>query len=743
MPVVFLDIHSATAPNGAVLATLSDTDISAFEMRVGENELGSGTFTIRRDHPSATEANLATGNYVKVRIPLIQAAAVFGFWLDEHSDTLISSDEEGGEYLTRKGWGPLYILAHARLLDQKYVATQPSRGSFNVPGYWTWRNEPYGAILQRLIEEGQVQPGLPLKDVTDDFNRQLDSSGATWPTVAEEVQLPIGTDGLTAYQALIDSGELFVRTEPNLLAHAYMSRGTDRTSATYAAGKVRFVKGENILEGGLERAGRGVKAATHSIVVGKDNKYRQVVSPSYVPGTAGRWTTTNYGESNDNALLDKVGAEDLRKRNAEQEGLQLEFFAGNAPLTGRYLPFLHFNTGDRVTLDTGTAAWDYSNEPHYVVGFRIVLGESSDDTNDEMRARSLRWVVELNAGGKYSASLPSAAKATGTACQDCGLRLCHDEPNTCAGGAYALTPSQHFNPLGSGTSNADGYVYYRAPFFPYAAPQPNFAGNLGFPTYGGPGGPDYAGDCTSSAFHFVMVGAGTLTIQTVAGSGSRTLTCTVHHWTGGLASSETVTAGIVAGTSVVVPLTSDGSDNCVHTVVITDTAGACGGSFGYGGADWVALNTTSIVGGPTASSGDSPRAAPCDHDHATVAPGGSAGQVLAKASSADYHTQWVAAAAATTADYLVGTAQAGLSAEIVVGTTPGGELGGTWASPTIDAVHSGSPHLALGSTSSTAAAGDHTHPKRWVPMTIDPTNTGAWQLLFTDGGDVMMMEVQD
>jgi len=44
------------------------------------------------------------------------------------------------------------------------------------------------------------------------------------------------------------------------------------------------------------------------------------------------------------------------------------------------------------------------------------------------------------------------------------------------------------------------------------------------------------------------------------------------------------------------------------------------------------------------------------------------------------------------ADYLVGTANASLSAEIAVGTTPGGELGGTWASPTIDSVHSGSAH---------------------------------------------------
>jgi hypothetical protein len=36
------------------------------------------------------------------------------------------------------------------------------------------------------------------------------------------------------------------------------------------------------------------------------------------------------------------------------------------------------------------------------------------------------------------------------------------------------------------------------------------------------------------------------------------------------------------------------------------------------------------------------------------------------------------------ADYLVGTTNGDLSAEIVVGTSPGGELGGTWGTPTLD-----------------------------------------------------------
>ena len=45
-------------------------------------------------------------------------------------------------------------------------------------------------------------------------------------------------------------------------------------------------------------------------------------------------------------------------------------------------------------------------------------------------------------------------------------------------------------------------------------------------------------------------------------------------------------------------------------------------------------------------------------------------------------------AALSAIDFLVGTATGELSAEIVVGTAPGGELGGTWASPTVDATHS-------------------------------------------------------
>lgn len=48
----------------------------------------------------------------------------------------------------------------------------------------------------------------------------------------------------------------------------------------------------------------------------------------------------------------------------------------------------------------------------------------------------------------------------------------------------------------------------------------------------------------------------------------------------------------------------------------------------------------------------------------------------------------------STADVLIGTANANYPSAIVVGATPNGELGGTWAAITVDTIHSGSAHHA-------------------------------------------------
>jgi hypothetical protein len=84
---------------------------------------------------------------------------------------------------------------------------------------------------------------------------------------------------------------------------------------------------------------------------------------------------------------------------------------------------------------------------------------------------------------------------------------------------------------------------------------------------------------------------------------------------------------------------------------------------------------------------------------------GSNDQVLTADSAQATGLKW-AGVAPTSADYLVGTAQSGLSSEIVAGTSPGGELGGTWGSPTVDATHSGSAHTDFIAKALVDAKGD-------------------------------------
>ena len=71
----------------------------------------------------------------------------------------------------------------------------------------------------------------------------------------------------------------------------------------------------------------------------------------------------------------------------------------------------------------------------------------------------------------------------------------------------------------------------------------------------------------------------------------------------------------------------------------------------------------------------------------------------------DYYES-TANSAPNNADYLVGTTNASLSAEIVVGTTPGGILGGTWASPTIDIDSINDTHIDWGTGANQVSADD-------------------------------------
>ena len=97
--------------------------------------------------------------------------------------------------------------------------------------------------------------------------------------------------------------------------------------------------------------------------------------------------------------------------------------------------------------------------------------------------------------------------------------------------------------------------------------------------------------------------------------------------------------------------------------------------------------------------------------------GAAVAAVATHEAAVDPHTGYLKES--NTIDFLVGTATGELAGEIVVGATPGGELGNTWASPTVDATHSGSTHAATqAAAEATAAAADAAHVAAADPHTV-------------------------
>lgn len=391
MNVVELRFYGSDAPNGTVLGTLTEGELERLELYVPERGPGAGLLEV--DRSLITPAMAAPGNVVKVTFPYIDADPVWAFLLDEAIYRLLS--EQDSDTITIGGPGLLGLLKGARLLDVPYAPGQPWRGSVTMEGIWHWVNQPYGAIATRLIEEGQNQTGLPLEHVTVDFDRDVDSNGLPWDTIDETYELGIGASIEEALANITDTGDFLLRAQPNLLFQAFQSWGINRTSATYAAGKVRLTVPNLLTE--VERAAHGFGAWTHVLMEDNAGNFTTVISPDYVAGTPARWGYLRIGTTDDAALVQKIGANALRQQRLGLDSVELEIVPGDDELNGRYLPFKHFVPGDTLTLHTGTEDHDYDDAAMILRGVRITLTDA-DGATAATAHRSLRVVLELNSG---------------------------------------------------------------------------------------------------------------------------------------------------------------------------------------------------------------------------------------------------------------------------------------------------------------------------------------------------------
>jgi hypothetical protein len=386
------------------LATLYNANQKS--IRVELNGTGTGQFSINRTSAECTEAILAQGNLVKVRIPEIDTDYLFAFFLETGDFTLISSQEAGGEMLTFGGRGILSYLEYARAWSESYV----TGGDDPEAGVWRAYNAGTGSapgqILRRMLEEFQHadRPQSPLPLLTIDFDYTNDSTVDPWDTTdaTDEFAYQVGDEGLAILLRLLETEAIRVQMAPNFLLSAYNvdTYGRDLAGDAFGTGVVRFVRGTNIaIE--LRREQAATRVGTHALVQGEADKYGTAVLSDAASRVTKEVFIQAFGTGT--TALNAIGGVDLQSRLRVSDRIQFPIanrrtssvvladpVSVGSPLglvatDGYYLPGPEgtngdFWVGDTVRVHTGIGAFDYNETDWLVEAITI----SRDDDNAEL-----------------------------------------------------------------------------------------------------------------------------------------------------------------------------------------------------------------------------------------------------------------------------------------------------------------------------------------------------------------------
>jgi hypothetical protein len=736
MPLIY-DVYDASDPNGTKLGELT----KAFDkqIRVEDNAYGSGSFSVNRHDAALLEATLGLvrhdlehpGQLIKVKLT-DAGGYIHAFWLDEGQDEVLSREESGGEVYQRAGKGVLQYLERAVVYPELHGAA----GSFDADRI-TFTDETYGTILATLLDEALLRSPSPLEFLTYDFDGTNDSDGSPWDVYEGDFVIPVGLYYHQVMAALQSVGVHFKMT-PNLVLQARASHGTD-LSATLI-----FEKGVNIREGATRQVhGRPVRS--RMLVQGANS----AGEPIFEEATALAWEGNprvrrregfvSYGVTATRSMLQLAGAQAIDNLVKQREGsLTLGVKSGVAG----EVPFTDYDEGDIAAI---LVPGEYEEDRRIIT---IILAETeaaeSDDATDPGYDTTLEFhgvpfdpfVVGLNADKIESGANVCADCPPPQVCEDPYTRTVAEGGGTSPIGNAPYTTDAGGAGDPSGLISTTGSVLRCEP--------------IDEPTYGDVivyFEPGYTvpvellvkfrliiedtlavGDLPEFD---LQIGTGTLFSETQrmrVRIGQEAIITTnlsmqVEKNITGADHAQTARATVITGgydgewlwvrfrcnpNEVKARCWKDGEaepSSWQRTLASVETLTSptmIQYYFGIGSSnESVAyeVDTLRITEGcPDRTLADNLAGHLSDtsdaHDASAVSfvPAGTIAATNVQDAIEEVAAE--ATGAPTTADYLVGTAQAGLSAEIVVGTTPGGELGGTWAAPTVDATHSGSAHHA-------------------------------------------------
>ena len=357
--------------------------------------MGSGFIEIHVDHPDAEF--LQPRSYIKVRTVGSGGWVnedLGGFWLERAEFRVLSRKGQVERVIHWEGEGTALALDRYVLGHSVYATGQTKRGDIDVPGKWTWSDEPYGAMLVRVLEEGTDHPQEFYGFLDWDFDRNDDTNGNPWDEV-HDYQVPIGTSGLKLWSDFLRLG-IVAEIDADLRVHAYRSLDeyrTDRSSATFAAGKVRFEAGINIASDMVKRINPSSQR-THVLIEDRIGDYQTfdenlegdpIDGPPYM-------TFLKSSTTADDDAIEQMSRIHLSYRDQFTDIAKVRHLLGPGGVQGEEgygpSPTGDYWLGDLVTVHTGTTEHDYTEQVIEVAALRYYV-------------QGNEWIVEAELGAQY------------------------------------------------------------------------------------------------------------------------------------------------------------------------------------------------------------------------------------------------------------------------------------------------------------------------------------------------------
>jgi hypothetical protein len=592
MGQMYFDAWAFDDSQGTALGEL--TEATDKHIHVVHNGIGNGQFSINRN--SSQYAWAATDNIVRVRI---ETGGPFGydderykfaFIIEEGSDTLLSTDEDGGETVTRGGRDLAVLLQRAVIWptpnhpdNDIYWARALKDGvvRFNAANF-AQGGRSAGAVLRTFIRDAEARSPNPLDPMVDDFSYGLDSNGDSWIETDTDWEFPVGDTYLAVLEKLVSSGLYYQVTAAPVIRAWEESQGQD-LSAT-----IDFTEGDNIREI-ADRTVHASPAVSIVVVKGTKNtdelKFREVEDAAVETALGGRREGyTEYTATPTNARLDLAGHKYIDKLKNQHDG---PTSLGALDTTGREALVDYF-PGDIVTVDI-PGVWDELAVPISAISLNDTESGEYDPVVD---------FLEIPWDGQDTNSVGEGTDDGGGGgsgnCRDCpplepyvpGDDTPIDTPVPCSDGTPGMAAAS-FYPLGNGTGGnaaatpSPGFVHYFRPGVGEpSCPTTSGVNSWHFATFGagGPGTTDTAGRNSGNELHIRVQGPGTITLDAET-TGDTAATWALIHTISGVDTTDDSGSGVPS--SVVVP--DDGQ--CCHRLEVRVGAGTSGG-FDFHGGTW-------------------------------------------------------------------------------------------------------------------------------------------------------------